>query len=104
MEDMTGRWAWRGSSRSEADDPARATLTGTVPGGTAEAGGSHDSRGLAGELDGAASDRPGGPNGCQGPAGGHADRPGEVQGGPGEAAGPAARDQPAPADQPLPRE
>src|SRR5215472_15300979 len=105
MEDMIGRWTWRGSRRrSEADDPARGTLTGTVPAGTAETGGSQDRRGLADELDGVASDRPSGPNGRQGGAGERADRPGEPQGGAGAAADPAARDPRAPADQPLQRE
>src|SRR5215831_19432727 len=97
MEDMTGRWAWRGSSRSEADDPAPATLTGTVPGGTAAAGEGDDRPVGAAELDGVTADRPGGTGERRG-------RAGELQDGPGEAPSGTAGDRRDPADQPPPRE
>src|SRR5258708_18989364 len=30
MEDMSGRWAWRGNRSNQADDPAPGTPVGTV--------------------------------------------------------------------------
>jgi predicted PurR-regulated permease PerM len=99
MEDMTGRWAWRGSRRSEADDPAPAALTGT-----AEAEESQDRPAGAADLDGVATDRPDGTGERQAGAGQRRDRAGEFRDGPGETANGTAGDRRAPADQPLPRE
>jgi len=52
MEDMTGRWAWRGNRSSEADGPAPVSQVGTVPG---------DSPGSADDLTGGAGERQTGP-------------------------------------------
>jgi predicted PurR-regulated permease PerM len=50
MEVMTGRWAWRGNRRSEADDPAAGTHDGTGTGDGTDAVGSHDRADEAGET------------------------------------------------------
>jgi len=56
MEDMTGRWAWRGNRSSEADDAAAGTRLDTVPGHIAEEG--EAANGAAGDLGTSAQPQP----------------------------------------------
>jgi predicted PurR-regulated permease PerM len=56
MEDMTGRWAWRGNRSGEADDAAAGTRVDTVPGDIAEEG--EAANGAAGDLGTSAQPQP----------------------------------------------
>ena len=60
MEDMTGRWAWRGNKGSQADDAAPGNRAGTVPADRAEAVAGDDRHGGAGELERDGEERHGG--------------------------------------------
>src|SRR5260221_10047551 len=56
MEDMTGRWAWRGNRSSEADDAAAGNRVDTVRGDIAEEGGA--ANGAAGDRETSAQPQP----------------------------------------------
>src|SRR5258708_21905509 len=71
MEDMTGRWAWRGNRRGEGDNPAPRAHGGAAAGDSAEADGRFDRHGETGEtrrVTGGPHDGTGGPRGGAGGA------------------------------------
>src|SRR5258708_13698613 len=71
MEDMTGRWAWRGNRRGEGDNPAPRAHGGAPAGDSAEAAGPFDRRAATGEtrrVTGGPHDGTGGPRGGAGGA------------------------------------
>ena len=97
MEDMTGRWAWRGIRRGEADNPAPRAHGGAAAGDSAEADGRFDRPGETGEP----RRETGGPHdGTGGPRGGA----GGPHDGAGETANGTAGGVRTPADPPLQRE